>query len=89
MSMQEIWQNFRAWRRGERRVVPSGIRGRVYEQKSAPAAGPTMIDTKTTYKTLAKVIRADGSPDEHYNLTEDTKVSAGDFDTLKGGMNHG
>ena len=86
---RETWQNFKAWRRGERRIAPAGTRGRVYEQKNPSSSGAHKVETKTTYTTLARVIRADGRPDEHYNLTEDIKLSSDDFDTLRGGKKHG
>ena len=86
---RETWQNFKAWRRGERRIVPSGTRGRVYEQKSPSLSSAMAVETKTTYTTLARVIRADGRPDEHYNLTEDMKLSPDDFDNLREGTTHG
>ncbi len=86
--IREVWQNYKAWRRGERRIAPYGARGRVYAQKDLPPSAALEVETKTTYTTLARVIRADGSPDEHYNLTEGMKLSSGDFDTLRGG-NHG
>ncbi len=87
--IREIWQNYKAWRRGERRIAPSGARGRVYEQKDMPPSSAREVDTKMVYTTLARVIRADGSPDEHYNLTDDMKLSPDEFYTLKGGKNHG
>ncbi len=87
--IREIWQNFRAWRRGERRMVPYGIRGRVYARESALPSSAVEVETKTVYKTLARVIRADESPDEYYNLSEDKKLSADAFGTLRGDMNHG
>ena len=83
-----IGMDFRAWRRGERRVAPYGARGRIYEKKDPPS-GAHAVDTKTTYTVLARVIRADGRPDEHYNLSEDMKLSPDDFDTLRGGKTHG
>ena len=86
---RELWQDFKAWRRGERRIAPYGTRGRVYEKRDAPSSGAHVIETKTTYMTLAKVIRADGRPDEHYNLTEDMKLSPDDFDNLREGTTHG
>ena len=52
-------------------------------------SGAHKVETKTTYMTLAKVIRADGRPDEHYNLTEDMKLSPDDFDNLREGTTHG
>ena len=86
---RETWQNFKAWKRGERRTAPSGTRGRVYEQKDAPLSSAMEVDTQMSYTTLARVIRADGRPDEHYNLTDDMKLSPEDFDTLRGGTTHG
>ena len=85
----EVWRNFKAWRRGERRIAPFGTRGRVYEYKDAPSSSAMEIATKTTYTTLARVIRADGRPDEHYDLTEGKRLSSDDFDNLRGGMTHG
>ena len=67
---REFWQNFKAWRRGERRSGPRGARGRVYERKSDDGR---RVKTKTVFRVTAKVIRADGSPDEFYNLSEGTK----------------
>jgi hypothetical protein len=31
----ELWQGFKAWRRGEVRTHPYGLRGRVYKHRSA------------------------------------------------------
>lgn len=66
------WQDFKAWRRGERRVAPAGCRGRIYERHGEIAggsAGAHRVKHKTTFRVSARVIRADGSPDEHYDLT--------------------
>ncbi len=87
--IRAVWQNYKAWRRGERRVAPYGARGRIYEQKNAPPSSALEVETKTTYTTLARVIRADGSPAEHYNLTEGAKLSSEEFDTLRGDKTHG
>ena len=88
--LREYWQDYKAWRRGEYRVGAYGSRGRVYARRDekAPEA-PMEVSVQTTYKTLARVIRVDGRPDEYYNLTEDRKLSPGEFSTLKGGTNHG
>ena len=77
-KIKDALNDVRAWRRGERRVAPSGCRGRVYERaaEALPAgegpsdsAGPRVVETKTAYRTLARVIRADGRPDEHFDLS--------------------
>ena len=33
--LKELVEDFAAWRRGEKRVVPHGVRGRVYQRKKA------------------------------------------------------
>ena len=63
----ETWQDFKAWRRGEHRVAVPGVRGRVY-MKTDESASATKIKTKTVFKVKARVIRADGRPDEYYEL---------------------
>ncbi len=60
------WADFKAWRRGDRRVAPAGCRGRIYEKRD----GAHRVNHETTFRVRARVIRADGSPDEHYDLTE-------------------
>ena len=86
-----VWQDYKAWRRGERRIGSYGARGRIWEKRNpvVPPPTDTKVNTKTVYKTLARVIRADGRPDEYYNLTEDRKLSSDDFSTLKGGTTNG
>ncbi len=86
-----VWQDFKAWRRGERRIGAYGARGRIWEKRNpvVPPSTATKVNAKTVYKTLAKVIRADGRPDEHYNLSKDMKLSADAFETLRGGKTHG
>ncbi len=66
------WADFSAWRRGERRVAPRGVRGRIYEKRGEIAGGSAghRVKHETTFRVTARVIRADGSPDEHYDLTE-------------------
>ena len=29
-----LWEDFKAWRRGERRIAPHGATGRIYERKN-------------------------------------------------------
>ena len=56
-----LWSDFKAWKKGERRIAPRNQRGRVYE--------PT--PHKSNVKITAKVIRKNGEI-EIYNLTEGT-----------------
>jgi len=37
MTLRELWDDFKAWRRGEHRIVPYGVKGRVYARKNDPA----------------------------------------------------
>ena len=58
------WSDYKAWRRGLRRIAPRGSRGRIYEPRE-----PT--PHKSSVKITAKVTRANGDI-EIYNLTEGT-----------------
>ena len=33
MTLLELWNDFKAWRRGEHRIAPYGTQGRVYSKK--------------------------------------------------------
>ena len=59
-------EDFKAWRRGERRVAPRGARGRVYEKKNVePTSGPSFLFKKEPVATLTmRVTRADGSVEQ-------------------------
>ncbi len=95
--IREFWRDVKAWRRGERRIAPRGVRGRIYEKRAAPlgeipggSAGAHRAPTKTTFRMMARVIRADGSPDEHYDLSDGGKpMSAEKYHALKGGKSNG
>lgn len=63
-TLKELVSDFRAWRRGEKRVAPYGSRGRVYEKKSGNAgSGPSLNRTKAEPKATLhmKIMRADGT----------------------------
>ena len=66
--IRTAWEDIKAWRRNERRLTPHGVRGRVYE-KIETSGGARKIKHEITYRVTARVIRADGRPDEHYVLT--------------------
>lgn len=67
--MKERIEDFRAKRRGERRVAPAGATGRVYERRNkvepaartAPAAPGPRVKTKATARLHMKIERADGT----------------------------
>ncbi len=90
MRLREYWQDYKAWRRGEYRVGAYGSRGRVYARKDEMEPEPPMqVQTKTTYKVLARVIR-EGQPDEYFELSETNKLlTQEDYDTLRGGKPNG
>lgn len=52
-----LWQDFQAWRRGERRVAPHGVRGRVYSRTGKP--GNIAARTKLEAKMSVRVYRAE------------------------------
>ena len=35
-----LWEDAKAWRRGDRRIAPRGARGRIYRRKGAEGRGP-------------------------------------------------
>ena len=59
-----LWSDFKAWKKGLRRIAPRGQRGRAYEPRE-----PT--PHKSNVKVTAKVTRKNGEI-EIYNLTEGT-----------------
>jgi hypothetical protein len=73
-----IKEDFKAWRRGERRVAP-GLRGRVYVRKEDEAAPPDdgvkRSPHKANLKLSARVTRADGTI-ENYTITDGKAVRA-------------
>lgn len=64
------WSDFKAWRRGDRRIVARGVRGRIYEKRAqpVPSTGIQKVEQKTTFSVTARVIHADGSPDTYHKL---------------------
>lgn len=70
--LSDKWQDFKAWRRGEKRIAKG--RGRVYERKEGGRIEPMPAGVAVSAKITAKVIRADGSIEEY----EATNVRIGD-----------
>lgn len=55
----ELWQDVKAFRRGEKRVLPHGSRGRVYERRDGRRAGTTQVAKGLPKGTIsARVYRA-------------------------------
>lgn len=61
-TWRELREDFKAWRRGERRVVPYGVRGRVYERISPP---PSLGGLLATGRFKASI-----RPTGYYNAAE-------------------
>lgn len=51
-------EDFRAWKRGERRVAPRKLTGRVYAPKKQPKAGEFKTRTKGVMTLKMRVYRA-------------------------------
>ena len=61
---REFLSDFRAFRRGERRIAPAGATGRVYERKNAPDEGSGTnrnASGRGTATLTMKITRADGT----------------------------
>lgn len=54
--LRRLIEAYGAWRRGERRVAPHGVRGRVYERKGEAGSLTAMAQPTATIK--ARVFRA-------------------------------
>ena len=53
------WEDFKAWRRGERRVAPHGTTGRIYERKGSDSGGLLKpVEAKPEVVIEASVFRA-------------------------------
>lgn len=63
--LRVLWEDFKAFRRGERRIAPRSItRGRIYERKSVdqPSSGSGFAVRRTPKATLTmEITRADGT----------------------------
>ena len=67
------WDDYKAWRRGERRVAARGTRGRVYErvkkqEENEGDGSPLEAKRQRMVKLTARVFRKDGGPVETYDL---------------------
>ena len=62
--LREYWEDFKALRRGERRVAPHGQRGRVYGSKNTPSSPLVQATSKSMVRIDMKIIRADGTVEE-------------------------
>lgn len=64
--IKTLWQDFKAWRRGEKRIAPRNVRGRVYERKNGDNAPAGRHQSKAAGVAVlkARVIRLDGTTEE-------------------------
>ena len=64
MYVSRLWEAFKAWRRGEKRVA-SGVRGRCYTREGRPVTGPTKTRAKASAKLASiRIVRANGDIEE-------------------------
>ena len=62
-----LWEDFKAYRRGERRIAPRGARGRIYERKAGPQKRAGWHEAKGGVKKIevrARVLRASGEVED-------------------------
>lgn len=66
---RSLWEDFKAWRRGEQRVAPRSQSGRVYARNDRVEApgGAHNVSARATAVCRAKITRADGTV-EHVTL---------------------
>lgn len=77
-SLRETKEDVKAWQRGERRIAPAGVRGRVYAPKAGSVAAEGQFNSRAMgarakLHAEARVLRADGSV-EHYKLIDGQAV---------------
>lgn len=62
-----LWEDWKAYRRGERRIAPRGSRGRIYEKKSGGTSQPGHRHMRGGVKEIevtARKIHADGTVED-------------------------
>ncbi len=52
--LKSLWQDLKAGRRGERRVVPRGVRGRIYARKDGSGGNPGLMRASSRPKATIK-----------------------------------
>ena len=57
---RRLWEDYKAYRRGERRVAPKNVRGRIYA-RAASTSGGTQIGATPKASLEITITRADGS----------------------------
>lgn len=72
--IRSLWEDFKAFRRGEQRVTPRGVRGRIYSRVIGDSSSPGSVNVKAgpTASLTMTVRRADGRVE---TITVPAKVS--------------
>ena len=60
------------WRRGDRRIAPRGVRGRVYRNPADDAPSGVKIPVDAKMNLSAKVTRADGTIEDYQIMPDGT-----------------
>lgn len=90
--LSTLVDDFKAWRAGMVRIAPRGTRGRIYTPRAGAAeagAGTHEVKQKVNFKGYARVIRADGRPDEFRNLQTGESMTAAEYAALQGEPTNG
>jgi hypothetical protein len=61
--LKSVWEDYKARRRGERRIAPRGAKGRVYTKDSVPEESPNGVKSakgRATGQLTMKITRANG-----------------------------
>jgi hypothetical protein len=77
-SLRETKEDVKAWGRGERRVAPAGVRGRVYAPKAGSVAAEGQFNSRAmgarAKLTATAVVHRAGGGTEHYKLIDGQAV---------------
>lgn len=55
---KDLIERIKAWRRGEQRIAPPGVRGRIYSRRAEEPPGEIAAVAKPTLSIAARVYRA-------------------------------
>lgn len=68
--LRELLEDFKAWRRGERRVAPYGTKGRIYARKGEPQVSDIMSAAAKWKATLKVTGYYNAAEDRWYDVDE-------------------
>lgn len=75
--LKTYWDDLKAWRRGETRIAPRGVTGRIYARKRGDSDGLAPVHTAGDCIISAKVYRAATGRWEELGVISKGKVTKG------------